>query len=364
MMSDPSHAPNANTPLPLPARSGGQLGTDPHPTDRSVVIFLHNMKTGSETLRGLIHRHYMSSQICTARGKVAKAAGLADLVGSPDARGCRVIQGHIPFGVHELVAAPCQYVTFLRRPESRILSLYYYSIQRPNVGFYDLAGPHRESLASFVRDARILEVDNGQTRRISGMSPKFGRCTAEMLERAKHNLASHFPVVGLTERYDESVVLLQRFLGWPSAFYQRANVNRKRPAGESVSASDLEVIERFNELDRELYAYAVDLFERRIEQQGPEFRAEVEAFTALNRDVQPIWVHVRQLERELATFRKGRDQAEWQAGARQELAALREELERTQRRLRAAQTRVRELESSRWWRLANRYRRLRAALGL
>lgn len=41
-------------------------------------------------------------------------------------------------------------------------------------------------------------------------SVPFGKVTREMLEQAKENLMCHFKVIGLTERFDESMMLLRK----------------------------------------------------------------------------------------------------------------------------------------------------------
>ena len=53
-----------------------------------------------------------------------------------------------------------------------------------------------------------------------GCAEPFGEVTDEMLEQAKHNLRDDIVYFGLTERFDESLVLAKRRLGFRSILYR------------------------------------------------------------------------------------------------------------------------------------------------
>jgi hypothetical protein len=73
------------------------------------------------------------------------------------------------------------------------------------------------------------DFDNGQVRRLCGDDFAFGACSPAHLARAKDNL-SRFAFTGLTERFDETVLLLASKLGWTSTLYVPKLVNRHRAA--------------------------------------------------------------------------------------------------------------------------------------
>jgi hypothetical protein len=248
---------------------------------RPPVIFLHNLKAGGTTFRAILIRQYGARAVYTVGGRRYTTEDLKR-IRSLDADKAKVIQGHIPFGVHELLRRESTYVTLLRRPVERVVSLYRFLLtgrlwRMRDEGPLDLSG-----LAGFVERSALPEVDNGQTRRLSGLAPAFGRCPDGMLEVAKANLRECFSVVGLTERFDESVVLARRLFGWKPAFYLKTNVTRSGPREEAVTPAARRAVERHNELDLELYRYAEGLLEEAIGRQGPGFRAELAAFRSLN----------------------------------------------------------------------------------
>ena len=98
--------------------------------------------------------------------------------------------------------------------------------------------------------------DNLQTRMLSGLPEPFGEVDDEMLERAKHNLRDGLVFFGLTERFDESLVLAKQRLGLRSILYRsNSRVNTSRPRGDEIppTAASGRACNRY---DTELYHYA------------------------------------------------------------------------------------------------------------
>jgi hypothetical protein len=87
------------------------------------VIFLHNLKAGGTTFREILIRQYGARAVYTVGGR-HRTTGDLRRIRSLDVDKVRVIQGHIPFGVHELLRRESTYVTLLRDPVERIVSLY------------------------------------------------------------------------------------------------------------------------------------------------------------------------------------------------------------------------------------------------
>lgn len=245
------------------------------------LVFLHNLKTGGTTLRNIIVREYRPDEVYTAPSRTYDPGELARL-SAIDVRTVRVIQGHIPFGVHRYLPCDVAYVTLLRDPVERIISLYYFLLQGRLTRLRPQVGPHLRSIEDFVEHGRLLEVDNEQTRRLSGMNPPFGGCTPEMLDVAKRNLRERFAAVGLTERFDESLIVFKRAFGWRSVVYVRENVTKAKPARDAIPAEARRAIERHNQLDLALYAYAEGLFAETIAGLGPDVQAEARALAFLN----------------------------------------------------------------------------------
>jgi len=245
-----------------------------------LLVFVHLPKTAGSTLVNVLERNYGGDAVLglydSTYGEEAARLTPAEMART------RVIAGHFYFGVHELIAASCRYLTFLRDPVARVVSHYHFSRRQPSHYLHEAAS--KLSLSDYVRLCGEHEPNNDQTRLLAGreMAADDGTCSPAMLPVAKRNLDKHV-AVGLTERFDESLVLMWEIFRWRRRpFYVPRNVGTTHAAAEAVSPEAREVIEAFNALDLELYHYACDRFELLVRQQGRRFAREVRTFERLN----------------------------------------------------------------------------------
>jgi hypothetical protein len=195
----------------------------------------------------------------------------------------KAVFGHCQFGIHERLPRPASYITMLRHPVERIMSLYHFEkLVEARFGEHQgIKMPDGTTLESFVESPPFRDVDNGQTRRISGISPAVGNCTRAMVERAKENLRDHFAVVGITERFDETLVLLKRAFSWNrDVFYYPMNTNPGRGGIKHESQDTIDMILARNALDYELYQFATELMESAVSRYGSAFQDHLENFRA------------------------------------------------------------------------------------
>jgi len=193
----------------------------------------------------------------------------------------KAVLGHCNFGIHEQLARPASYITMLRHPVERVLSLYHFEklIEAKFGEHQGVKIPADTTIESFVQSPPFKDVDNGQTRRISGLSPAIGGCTDAMLKQAKYNLHKHFAVVGLTERFDETLVLLKQTFAWnKDVFYYPKNTNPGRATVANESPDTIDVIQAHNAFDCELYHFAMELLEEEITRRGTAFQELLEEF--------------------------------------------------------------------------------------
>ena len=178
---------------------------------------------------------------------------------------------HTEFGLHEYLSRPVSYFTLLREPAARVLSHYGFSAGHCAPEAVDLSG----------RIAAHVEA-NLQTRLLAGPYAQTASLSpVERLERAKRNLRA-CAVVGLTERFDETMLLLKKAYGWRMPFYERRNISKHRLSRKDLPAETLRQIEADNALDVALYAYAQELFAAQLRQYGPTLSRDVRLFRALN----------------------------------------------------------------------------------
>ena len=206
----------------------------------------------------------------------------------PNLRGVGLVRGHFPLGIREYLpnylprSRELRCFTFLRDPADRTLS-HYFRIP-------ESATPY--GLPPLPDDATIEDAlergyihDNLHTRMLCGQIEPFGTVDEEMLEQAKRNLREELVFFGLTERFDESLVLAKRRLGFRSILYKTSGrVNTARARGEEVPDELLEAARECNRYDIELYRYAQELFDAAPERSELDFEVELAALRVAKAD--------------------------------------------------------------------------------
>jgi hypothetical protein len=169
----------------------------------------------------------------------------------------RIYMGHFWYGVHQHVPAPSTYLTILRDPVERVLSLYGHRTRRHGL---------TQSLEQYLSEARDIDIENGQTRRLGSEtdSRRGDRVTPKMLHLAKQRLVENFASVGVTERYDESLVALASVLGVRALPYESTNKGEGRPRRTEVEPGLVSLLEEQNQFDAELHRYGHQLLDDQI----------------------------------------------------------------------------------------------------
>jgi hypothetical protein len=259
-----------------------------------LLIHLHIPRTGGTTLSRLIRlklmagtpAHWLRRSNVFGFEHVHQRERVAHLKSRPERERRRVhfFQAHMGYGVHAFLPRPAAYVTVLRDPVARVISALAYGQQTGRL-------PADEDLEACILGrirSRARNLDNLQVRCLAGedgelAAAPFGRCTRTMLEVARARIDGDLLLTGLTERFDETVILLRRRLGWTSCYYCVSNVAKRRRHGQRVSSELIDKIRELNALDLELYAHARDRLQERIDREGASFARELDRFRRINR---------------------------------------------------------------------------------
>jgi hypothetical protein len=278
--------------------------TDHDAADRrrpALLVFVHIPKTAGSTLRSALNMNEPGAR-SRALGNVFKGGGGIDGTvmarmrkgEGPDLTGVGIVRGHFPLGIREYLPnylpkrRELHCFTFLRDPIERILS-HYYAIRDRREGEEE---PGKYAESPLPPDPTLDDAlaagyvhDNLHTRMLCGDPEPFGEVTEEMLAEAKRNLREELVFFGLTERFDESLVLAKRRLGLGAILYRSSGrVNPQRPRGDEVPAELRLAAERSNRYDIELYRYASELFEKELETRDLEFEVDLAALKAAKTD--------------------------------------------------------------------------------
>jgi len=288
------------------------------------LIFMHIPKCGGMSLFSSLAETF-GSNIVDLYDESPRSIGRFRLKMQDQSK--MVYCGHFSYGLHDWVGRDASYVSFVREPVSRLISLYYYCMPtlkgkfNPNKGisietmraslnfpdfFFDfekcIAGDY--SPEAFF-SSNSAELDNGMVRRFSGKGLSSDRCNEKDLERAKFVIDNAFSFVGLTERFSESVERIAELFGINLLREKKVNSGDKaRQLVGDVSFSDelLSKIREMNKFDILLYEW----IEAKFDLKGSFLNVKrVKKNTKKTNPVLPLWYSVgnaavRQLD--LMTF--------------------------------------------------------------
>jgi hypothetical protein len=246
-----------------PAKSGpaARNGTE------EAVIFLHLPKTAGTTVNRLIEWEYPLKEIYSVDPVLYEwsAAHLRKL--PPERlRKIRMFKGHMIFGLHEVLPQPATYITVLRDPVDRYISAFYFMRSYKLHPLYWKLRREKWTLEDFVKRSPRSNV---QCKILAGAEYRKP-CTAEICETAKQNLLRYFSVVGLSERFEESLALMKLRFGWKLRRYSSFNVTRTRPRKTDVPRATLDLIAEKNSFDFALYECAANIFQTAVNTHAAE----------------------------------------------------------------------------------------------
>lgn len=247
------------------------------------IVFLHIPKTGGTTLHQIIERQYRPDVIYTLNQQQGRSIESFEALPESKRNAIRVLKGHTYFGLRSCLSKSNVFITLLREPINRIISHYFYVRGFPGHYLHQDVTSRGLSLEEYAENPLSEELDNGQTRLISGVTGvPIGGVNRMMFEKAKENLRTYFSVVGVTERFDEFLILLKKTFGWKNCFYIQANVSKQRRKKRKLPKGTLKMIEEKNIFDIKLYHFASEMFDEAIRRQNSDFGIEVRTFKVMN----------------------------------------------------------------------------------
>ena len=234
-----------------------------------VDFFIHIPKTAGTTMAQIIESQYPKGTVLSFRDA---QVGDDERVRMVKAMGpeIRIVAGHLHYGYAKLFPRDCRPFTMLRDPTERMISLYYYIGREPR-------HPTHEAFkrGEVTIDKLAKRQGRAQACFIAGMPPKEACPDDELVARAKENLEKVVVSIGLTERFDESLLLYNRALGWDVQGYVRANVTKNRPTQDRLAPAEISIIRENSAVDQQVYDFAKALFEKKIAEMPARFPEEL-----------------------------------------------------------------------------------------
>lgn len=248
-----------------------------------VYFFLHIPKTAGTTFDSVLHQVFDPADVCPPYD-------YPELLRIPraDLSNYRLFRGHFYYFFERLLPARPTFLTLLRDPVERTLSLYHHICRDPSHFQHHAMCSLRRGLADAVRSPELLPPNFQVTALACDLDPvgtmdaaraahpegfdersviygKMTKClpTRDDLASACRRL-EEMKFVGIAERFDDSVRLLCSAFGWTVPGYVSLNVAPARTRRDQIPPDVLDALMRAHELDYELYEFAKSLFAKRL----------------------------------------------------------------------------------------------------
>ncbi|MGJ3254661.1 MAG: hypothetical protein ACFE0J_26540 [Elainellaceae cyanobacterium] len=242
-------------------------------TDDEQLCFIRVQKTGSSTLTSIVDSKFHVDRIWSP------PPYKLPLPSTPpaDLESYDLFRGHFGYDIRNFLPKKPIYITMLRHPIQRVISLYKFYSRRPDHPDSSMASKvaTSSSIEDFVRSP-IPQVrartSNCQAHQIASgfwddnLTDLLTMPDADLLALAKEHL-DQFAFVGLTERFNESILLLSYVFGWyPGLEYQSLRVSSSGSHLSEINPDLVALISDYNSVDLQLYDYAQTWFESRFSQ--------------------------------------------------------------------------------------------------
>ncbi len=238
-----------------------------------LVIFVHMPKTAGSSVRQIIEQNISKTnrQFCFP-GHIDEYNRVRNLP-LEELPQVECLHGHHPWGMHQCYKnRSYKYFTFLREPVSRFLSEYSFALSDES-GFAKSVQAKQTSLRRFIENP-IAVLDNPYIRWVAGFHPReeISLTQKELCDLAKQRLVTDFNAFGLTEFFDQSLLLINKAIGWKPPLYQTRNVSGEKDDLAEMLPQDLKNrLLEYLRWDLELYEFALAEFKNRIADQPLSF---------------------------------------------------------------------------------------------
>lgn len=247
---------------------------------KNKIIFLHIPRTGGTTFRDILDRLYHSNNVVEIKNFIDSEKIMKSIPKNEQSK-IQLIKGHLNFGIHQWIKGPYKYITFLRHPLNRIISTFKYV--KNNIKHPDHKSIQSMSMIEYFDSRKNILIDNGITRLLLGnnydFNIPFGNIKEKHYKMALDNLKNNFLVAGITERFNESILILANELNWKSPYYSIAN--KSKNTNELIKTNIDDQIIKYYSYDLKLYNYVDQKLNQKIDS-IPNFDSKLKHFNVAN----------------------------------------------------------------------------------
>jgi len=258
----------------------------------SVLVFHHIAKTAGTSMRSVVKANYRRGELLELygpnRGSVEWYNDYYHSLSFRRKSAIKCIAAHSAHYLIPVIDRPFRVFSMLRDPVDRVISLYYFAkvlakqgktkgigarlgqeIERRGWGLEDIylnvGGKDSGADGEYQLFAPFF---NGQSRaiiaphRTTADLPFYSETTdiVTSFQSSLDELLRRHYVVGVTERYEESITLFAEAFGWQRTFIERKNTSKQRPRGKEIHGELAMLIRSFNQMDNHIHQRYLSFF--------------------------------------------------------------------------------------------------------
>lgn len=257
--------------------------SNPYPDH--TLIFMHIPKAGGMSMRQVMARQVIGQPAYLFN--TLNTYSIDRFVEKPQAErdALRYVGGHIQFGVHRFINNPSVYVTMFRDPREHLISFYYFFRKTPSAWAYDLIKD--KSFEEFLQMRRMQTIQLNYTVGFDeephpehggiGAKRNYSLPVEERIALAEQNIRQHYGAIGLTDRFDESMVIMRQRMGWKNVHYLYKHYNKGRPRGEETG--DIKaMVEHYAQPDIQFYERMKAIYAEQRAAYGPTLATDLRTY--------------------------------------------------------------------------------------
>jgi len=225
------------------------------------ALFLHIQKTAGTSLLEMLRGYYGGDNVISHGDYIGHAPQEFQNIG--------FVSGHFGFEYARSLMRGRYCFTFLRDPEERVLSMYYFCRNRNPNEFAVYERAQRMDMEAFFEEAYAnywerKEIWNNQAWQLAygfgwknaGMELPANISEEDILGRAKAHIGA-FDYIGFQETFADDFPLIMRALNLPvPRKIVQSNVTRNSSPVKELPSSIRKLLDKFTGLDKEIYHYA------------------------------------------------------------------------------------------------------------
>jgi len=200
-----------------------------------------------------------------------------------------LVFGHFSFHTQAGANKNAVYYTFLRKPRELLLSGYKYIKGDGIHGVKKKVNIADYSLKDLLKGGLVKRSDNLMVRYLSGNTDKDHMTINEQdLELAIRNFDTYFHIFGITESFDESLVLLSDHMHWPPLYYVKENISSYKINSTEFDEETEKLIAASTKYDEVLYKHALDRFNKMLSERKEAVKNGLEELKQGNKNKKQV----------------------------------------------------------------------------